>query len=275
MPESRSLFRKSSCLVAVLLSVFVFTDESEALNNDDGPTAEQQAITLATEYLIGKRADTISPGNLNAKCTLEVFVDSTTPLLFADIRGKPVWRVSLRDFRLRRASSDDSLDMLNPRDFEIFIDQTDGKLLKIESRGENYDSSVIRKPSIQDAERELTIQHEKFWGFPSTAPEISFEQALGPVWGDPDLTMEIVAYYTLNSIAASQPRPVWQIHVYGGHIYMLGHEDLPIYLRNYLRAFIDARTGEFLKGDNLPRPSYEGDGSIKPNPLFDSAEYRR
>ena len=129
--------------------------------------------------------------------------------------------------------------------------------MKIISQRPGFVESDWRKPSAEEAERQLRDHREEYIGFVDGLPEVRFAAALEAAtrFYPPCLSAEqIVGICVVLQYQDDPPRPVWDIHVYGAPNIRSKDPVRPFYLTDHSRILVDAATGKVLWQDNRPHP---------------------
>jgi len=194
--------------------------------------------------------------------------DDNTPFLHRQIKGKKnVWRIEIKNVRLKLKSVWPRYKDKYLRNFEVLVDPNTGHLLRFRSKFDGYDPNMLPEPSAEVAEAQIRgAGYEIYHGFPSEPPKISFLEALDAIKAkgltSPLLAKEIYALYVMESKMKSQPRPVWAITLRGIpplHFITVppgvSPDKLPpIWLRNRFRFVVNAVTGKVLFANTWPQP---------------------
>lgn len=202
--------------------------------------------------------------------------DDNTPFLHAQINGKKgVWRVEIKNVRLKLESAVSEFKDRYVRSFDVLIDPNTGHLLKITSAFDGNDPNMLPEPPAIVAEAQIKNHgNEIYHGFPLEPPKISLLQALDAILregvGSPFLAKEIYAVYVMESRMRGyksgwEPRPVWAITLRGiprrplkgkpPSLHDTPDEELvPAWQRNHMRNVVDARTGKVLFATSCPQP---------------------
>lgn len=190
--------------------------------------------------------------------------DDNTPFLHRQINGKKnVWRIEIKNVRLKLKSVWPRYKDKYLRNFEVLVDHNTGHLLRIRSKFDGYDPNMLPEPPAEWAEARLRgTGYEIYHGFPAEPPKISFLEALNSIGGHPLSAKEIYALYVMESKMKSQPRPVWAITLRGIpplHFITVppgvSKDKLPpIWQRNHFRYVVNAVTGKVLFATNSPQP---------------------
>jgi hypothetical protein len=190
--------------------------------------------------------------------------DDNTPFLNRQInRKKNVWRIEIKNVRLKLKSVWPRYKDKYLRNFEVLVDPNTGHLLRIRSKFDGYDPNMLPEPPAEVAEARIRGGgHEIYHGFPAEPPNISFLEALDAIGGHPLSAKEIYALYVMESDMNSQPRPVWAITLRGIpplHTITVppgvSQDKLPpIWQRNHFRYVVNAVTGKVLFATTTPQP---------------------
>jgi hypothetical protein len=165
--------------------------------------------------------------------------DSTTPFLSDSIEGKTAWRVEFKDIILREGA--------RPITFDVLLDAETGRLFEIRSRYVGPPDERPCEPPAKIAREQLGMNIEKYNGFPTKLPVISFVKALDSLFGSPLSAKQTVALYVTNCLQQREPRPVWAISLHGLPPIPVKYGTI-----DFMRSVIDAQTGQRLLEVNLP-----------------------
>lgn len=194
--------------------------------------------------------------------------DDNTPFLHRQINGKKnVWRIEIKNVRLKLKSVWPRYKDNYLRNFEVLVDPNTGHLLRIRSKFDGYDPNMLPEPPAEWAEARIRgAGYEIYHGFPAEPPKISFLEALDAIMTkgvtSPLLAKEIYASYVMESEMKSQPRPVWAITLRGIPPLQtitvppgVSKDKLPpIWQRNHIRFVVNAVTGKVLFANTSPQP---------------------
>jgi len=194
--------------------------------------------------------------------------DDNTPFLHREINGKKgIWRIEIKNVRLKLKSASPGFEDRYVRNFQILVDPNSGHLLKITSTFDGNDPNMLPEPPAAVAERQMRGTNELYHGFPTEPPKISLLDALDRVPTSPLQAKEIYAVYVMQSHRMGRkfgwgPRPMWAITLRGippippkGGPPDRRKQDLaPVWQSNHVRVIVDARTGRLLFGTNIPQP---------------------
>lgn len=212
------------------------------------------------------------------EATLVELKDDDIPYLRAEIVGRPLWRVAVSQWKLDLKQGSGGVRDRYSRTFDVYLDAASGQTLRVRSRWPK--GEPVMPPSVNSAtatEQLRRSSRQIYHGFPSEDPEVSFLQALESIgregW-DPTVARQIVAEYVMWSEMGQEPRAVWAIMLRGVPV-VKPPPGTPKTALDQYRHIIDAKTGEWIVADNLPRycdsasePSREGQapGSSVVNP---------
>lgn len=190
--------------------------------------------------------------------------DDNTPFLHRQIKGKKnVWRIEIKNVRLKLKSVWPRYKDKYLRNFEVLVDPNTGHLFRIRSKFDGYDPNMLPEPPAEWAEARLRgAGNEIYHGLPAEPPKVSFLEALNAIGGHPLLAKEIYALYVMESDMNSPPRPVWAITLRGipplPFITVppgVSEDNLPpIWQRNHFRYVVNAVTGKVLFATTSPQP---------------------
>jgi hypothetical protein len=219
-------------------------------------------VKLRTEADVAAYADSITGfkdiNGITKSFKRVTITDDNTPFLQKQINGRNVWVAEYKDFKLE-LKSDPSEDKYK-RNFKVYIDPNDGKILKITSKYDGFDPNLFPEPNVASAERQL--QYENYIGFPNEPSKISFIDAIAAVIiGNPFEAKEIDALYTWYSTVGKEPRRVWVITLRGlpptdvhNPTSFKNFVQPPVWQRNHTRNIIDADTGNCSYSLITPHP---------------------
>ncbi|NIP25051.1 MAG: hypothetical protein GWN67_14770 [Phycisphaerae bacterium] len=196
--------------------------------------------------------------------------DDNTPFLHRQINGKKnVWRIKIKNVRLKLKSAIPGFKDRYLRTFEVLIDPNTGHLLRITSTCDVNDPNMLPEPPAKEAEIQLMRMGEIYHGFPAEPPKINFLDALDAVLskgiGSPFLAKEFYGLYVMESRGSAQPRPVWAITLRGipprplkaiptAFRHLPDDELVPVWVRNHIRNVVDDVTGQVLFATSCPQP---------------------
>jgi len=260
------------CLMLGTLFCGMVTAESLAQSGSGGSSVAQtqpaKAISReawalkSEENAVGRAREIVglpekAPPRFSAELT--TLAEDNTPFLHDQIAGRPIWHVVITDWKLQLKSAPADEEDPYSRVFDVFIDPTDGKLLKAVSRWPDGVPPIAPEPSAQSAEEQIPrSDQERYHGFPDAPPRIDLLHALDLAQRDtvaqPLLAKQIVVHYVLRSKMGGNPRAVWAITVRGIPPLPSSHPDVPVDARNHIRTIIDADTGKCLGSSTTPQP---------------------
>jgi hypothetical protein len=244
------------CLITVVLCVFGSCSFPQQAKRD---LTKQSDLDAYVDELTGF-------GTLKAitKSFERVDVnDDNTPFLHSQInRKRNIWRVRIKNVRLKLKSAIPWLKDRYVRNFEVLVDPNTGHLLRIRSKFDGHDPNMLPEPPAEVAEEEMRNSgNEIYHGFPLDPPKISLLDALDAVMGSPYLAKEIYAVHVIQSDMGSKPRAVWAITLRGippitriGPSRVRAKELLPVWQLNHIRNVLDASTGKLLFATSCPQP---------------------
>lgn len=182
---------------------------------------------------------------------------------FLRLGGKPAWRVSLSNVRLV-VRGPDGKPYENPRisRLHVWIDTTDGRLLKIESP---FPGDVTPTTRRSIPERETGVEHrgERYEGLPAELPRINFMQALQSVaegFGGTVTAKQIEGLYVLVRHLTPHETPLLPCRDTPCPRWVITLRYLPPWGRlppepgafEHHRHQVDPSTGKYLGGGNIP-----------------------
>jgi hypothetical protein len=215
---------------------------------------EQQA-TAKARAIVGLPDD--PPATLSAE--IAVLTEDNTPFLHGQITGRPVWHVAIAHWTLHLKSAPADEHDQYPRVFDLYIDPTNGRLLKAISRWPEGVPPVAPEPSAQSAEEQMPRSgQERYLAFPEVPPRVSLLQALDTVMkdgaGSPYLAKQILAHYVMQSWMGGEPRAVWAITLRGIPPIKPPDQGLSADALNHMRNIVDGQTGKWLGAGTCPQP---------------------
>lgn len=204
--------------------------------------------------------------DVRAQAAIVCVAKDNTPFLSEQITGRPVWHVVFGDCKLRLKSAPPDVKDSYARTFDVFVDPRDGRLLKIVSRWPDSVPRIPSEPSAASfAEQMGRSGIERYHGFPSADPTVSFLDALDSMLQSCDNPLnveQIVGQYVVWSRMERAPKPVWAVTLRGTR--PLWHSHGPgvpagVNATNHLRWIVDARTGQCICGGSTPQPVETGE----------------
>jgi hypothetical protein len=175
---------------------------------------------------------------------------TTIPFLSDSSYSIRAWRVGFTGVSLRLPGYAPDAPDRPTRNLDVYFDSSTGIPLQIRSLLWDLADSGYAKPSVDEAEQQLTNSKETYVGVPSTPPKISFFDALEFAGRgcDPRTAAEIEATYVLHSELQWPVRAVWVIECWGVRSTLFS-PDKP----TSVRAVVDANTGEMVHVGVIPR----------------------
>jgi len=190
---------------------------------------------------------------------LAVVEADTTPYLSGDIVDRPVWHVTVEDWSVVVPSLSSGISDRFVRTLDAYLDPTDGKLLKLETRWPAGEPPLGPPPSAETAVEQMRrSDNHVYHRFPAEPPKVTFLDALDAIveqaGAQPTVARQIIAHYVVWSTTSRQPRAVWAITLRGIPPYFLRGRAVSDEPRFQLRYIVDATTGKFLRSSNAPGP---------------------
>jgi len=209
----------------------------------------ESAITRALEYTGFDKIEGDSCQK-TASAELVVAVNDNTPFWADSINGKPVWKVRFRDIPVGY-----NYTVMRKRDFEVTLEPTTGRLVKIYSISDEAGSSdTLPQPSAKAGEAFF-----KNWRFvvhrsPEKASVVPFWEALKSVFiANPAGTKIIRAYLAEYGDGNACDSLRWIIIQHGiDHPLPAAGGYVPEYAVNIMMTLINAQTGKPLGAGSGP-----------------------
>lgn len=231
------------------------------------PTEEQARTGLTDNAAAVARARSVvgipSRIEVDGRAELIILESDDTPFLSANLLGRQIWHVVLRDVRIELASTPEDVVDPHRRVFDIYLDPDNGRLLKMASRWpEGVPPLPVTWTAESATERIMASGREVWHGFPEGGPQTTFFQALDEIQaqggGGPSSASQIVAHYVLISkLNHPTPAAVWSIHLRGTPPLVLpqppGASERPG--PRHLRSVVDDASGKFVYMTTAPEPS--------------------
>ncbi len=236
-------------------SVDVDKDPVEVADTSAWKIREGEAAIERARAILGEPVLKFS----KAIAKLDVLQDDRTPYLCKQIVDRPIWRVTLDAWRVVFSGFPEVKDKFT-RTLDVYIDPTNGKLLKLETRWPEGESPIAPLPSAESATEQMRRHgNEVFHGFPEEPPNIGFFGALDGLarcGEDATVARQIIAHYVIWSRVGkwSEPRPVWAIMLRGTSPPPTPHREAPNDRSYHLKVIVDAKTGECVCASNTPSP---------------------
>jgi hypothetical protein len=198
---------------------------------------------------------------VESEANIVVLETDDTPFLSAQLIGRPIWHVVLRDVHVEIASTADGTRDRYYRIFDVYLDEGVSRVLKITSRWPEGVAPILPPPAAESATAKLKASGGEVWhGFPDNGPETTLLQALDEVQreggGSIMSTPQIIAHYVLMSRATTpEPKAVWSIHLRGIPPFeTMGPGSVSKHLRNHMRSVVGDATGKWLFMTTSPQP---------------------
>jgi len=257
----RSWIPRLTLTSLVLMGVAVFgdsTDQADSVEHTTEFITQQKAVERALEVFGTRTEEGYRATAAEDSTAMVTMRDSTTPFLSTAIDGRTAWRVVLQLSPPDTAKQRTNSAARAARDFDVFIDAEDGKLIKIVSRLEGFDEKAWHKPTAKAAEDQIS-RSDQYHGFPNENPGVTLLNLLvspSSTIYDARMAQEITAFYIMySSLSGPEPRPVWELYLYGLETSVSGrYPEQPFYQSDFSRVTVDAMTGEFIHASNTPYP---------------------
>jgi len=178
----------------------------------------------------------------------------STAFLSNQILGRELWQINLKNVDIRtKLAISMGADMWKKKDFNILLDPTTGKVLRIYSIPLNEDSKCILENNADEETERLKIDGKIYHGFPDVMSKITFVEALNAAAGcTPLVANEINAYYVLYSKNGSDPKPVWSITSIGISAPPFASGEHDEEGTECYNCIVDAQTGKWLSVSSVP-----------------------
>ncbi|RMH01218.1 MAG: hypothetical protein D6706_02260, partial [Chloroflexi bacterium] len=236
---------------AIFLIVFVLSVVQSVAQDVTAVMNKDEVATRALDILGLGADDTVGIATTHSSITIQAFSDSTIPFLHDRLTNRPAWHVHLEGVKLSLPRLGADSLRAPARDYDVYLDDSTGKLLEIVSVLGGYDSSTVRVPTATEAEQQLLNHGEHYFAL-YEEPVVTFPEALKRAVGSPHETVLLFARCLLWGTDSLSARPVWIMDVYGGDYSLHAPKTVPLYQRNHMRTIIDATTGEFIVATNMP-----------------------
>lgn len=115
-------------------------------------------------------------GHVAASAELITLEADQTPFLSDKLRGRKLWTVTVPDWSVEFKSAPPNVKDAYGRTLDIHVDPVTGHMLKLRTRWPKNVPQDRVQPDAKSAE--LAIAPERYHGFPSQPPPISFLEAL-------------------------------------------------------------------------------------------------
>lgn len=232
-----------------LVWMALFATNIEAANTGRSSTdqpihSQEEAVLRAGAYLgIDGLPDSVTRDpKVNSR--IEIMRNSTESYLGSEFKGSAAWVVDCDQLVLDLSRVPDKKSSKYPRDFQLVIDSTSGRLLHIVSDRSDLPPDSGSMCTIEYAARPFPrLGKETYLGIPDSLPQISFLQALDEC---PNLALgakRIVAVFVMYARDNITRRPVWVLHGEGMPPFNRRSPDDPR-VSTRSRAVVDATTGK-------------------------------
>lgn len=215
---------------------------------DENAISSSKAYRMAVNYT--GFGDTVTTPK--TACTeLTVVEDTTTPFMWAELRGRKVWKISLRNVEIARGGHKGT------RDFEILLDSASNQLLSIFSIDANAGSAdTLSELGGSVAADYMQSRGFRFNGLPDGPPPITFAHALSACIKNPARSKIIRGILVDYSVNGTRDSLIWIIVLHGTDTPLLASgkaESLvPENQRNSIWNAVDATTGKLKYVTNAP-----------------------
>lgn len=250
-------------LVLCLLGIFKGRSSAEGSADNSG---EQKYVIADEAAAIGRASAYMGldkPGadydGMSTQAEMVNLPDDRTPMVAGEIIHRDIWQVDFHDVAVGR---DDSL-VIHPfwvrRDFTVFIDPLDGRLLSAYSICDSVGSSdTLPQPSASAADEELAARGITYAGLPDNLAEVPLLDAFRScVLREPAFAKVVRALYVDYSINGHARPHRWLIILHGTDkpMTVLGPDpnSVPVNQRNALLFSVNAETGSTDFVTNAPR----------------------
>jgi len=187
-----------------------------------------------------------------------VFDKINIPFLYKHIIGRPVWRVTVRDFVFDLDSSPDGFKDIYVRILDTFINPRTGQVLRVRTRLPKGFPEELREPSAEFATEQLFGgTKETYHSFLSDPPGMSFVDAVDAVqrggWA-PLSSDQVTGEWVMWSTYDKKPRPIWVITLQGMPPFEASYPGVPVDARNHIRVIIDPASRSWIEAGTKPQP---------------------
>jgi len=234
-------------IISLLFQVTIAGETPDSISTDKVVSTPEIAMAKALNYLGFLEMDGFSIEKNYDTALFVNITDDKTPFLHNRINNRDIWKVTFKDITLSPYRGyPDSVDY--PRTFNVYIDPTDGTLLKIESLYTGNNVDFAPEPSIEWAEKQIEGTIFKFLGFASPDSNyVSLNEVLQNL--GPRNFKLLKALLVRTGRDEAESFTVWYI-IYrgtdpfypvsgGGNLDLSNKEDF-----NYQTFIYDAKTGE-------------------------------
>ncbi len=231
-------------------------DVDEAVSDAWKAGTKHAAVAAANKVLGLERTE-----GVHVDGQIELVANDNTPFLDEQINRRPLWHLTVSNWRLSLKTGGREPADVAPRTFDVYVEPVSGSVLKIISRWPEGVPAIQPMPSAAFAEQCMRRSgNERYHGFPEEPPGVSFVEALHAVQkhgvGDPVKARQILAHYVLQSKMDRDPVPVWAITLWGIPPIPLSDPSAPLSARNHVRNIVDARTGNWISAGTSPQPEF-------------------
>ncbi|HWL93380.1 MAG TPA: hypothetical protein VNT79_07580 [Phycisphaerae bacterium] len=231
----------------------VANERSDGMAALGGREGQSRAIAEALEVFGIRDSDSVS-----AEARVVTLSEDKTPFLHDQITNRPIWQVTIADYRLKLRSAPEGHEDSISRTFDVLIDPTGNRLLKITSRWpEGYKESAPEPRAAFAEDRFRDSGREVYHGFPDPPPAVNFLQALNIIYttaADPYDAKQIVAHYVARSTLGRKPQDVWAINLRGITPFESSYPGVLECARDHKRHIVDAKSGKWLFASTSPQP---------------------
>jgi len=144
------------------------------------------------------------------------------------------------------------------RTLDVFLDPTNGQVLKIKSHCPDNVPRLRAGPDAKSAAAQMFgCDKERYHGFPSEPPLISFMEAIRVVQrggGNPRAAKQIIGHWVLWSEKEKPARPMWVITLRGIPPIDAHGPGVPEYFRDHMRYVVDPVAKKWIVATNTPQP---------------------
>jgi hypothetical protein len=186
--------------------------------------------------------------------------EDKTPFLHGQVTNRPIWRVTISNYRIRLPSALPGDADRYERTFDILLDPRNGGLLRISSRWPvSAPPESAPEPRAAFAEQCFRDSgNERYHSFPDAPPKVSFLDALEVIYldgvGNPLIASQILAHHIMRSSMGRKPQQVWAVTLRGVPPIRTAYPGVPIAARDHMRYIVDANTGKWLFMTTCPQP---------------------
>ena len=241
---------KCALILSVLVLLAGVAVATEPLADDRAIRSSDEAVKRALEYTGFDEMEGFTlPSNPAEIAQVVTMVDSLTPFLTDSIDGRRAWLVTLQDVQLHFGPPVAKRDIYPAFDFRIYIDSTNGVLLRMYSRSKQPRSNnYMPRAPLATAEHQLrNMSGEVYYGFAPFPPRMTFVEAIHRGISPPFFTASEADMLYIRHSLKGEPGPAWVIHLYGCYPDPHGID--------HMRNVINAITGNRTIAVNVPLPT--------------------